>query len=399
MTLGTIWQDYLAAAAWESERSLARPRTAYPHYSENGHWVTLDIEHRSAWNGNFYDHGNWTAGFRFGVTWLLALGSSDAKIARLAHERLADLSTRADDATTHDLGFLFYPSFALGMESGFVTRQEAGPALTAARMMVRRYNACGDYIQAFGPIGDSRSAGTSTIDTMMNLPLLWWAFAYSLDPAIYEVARRHARTSARLFLRDDASTYHLSTFNQDSGAIVRRGTYQGAGDTSCWSRGQAWALCGFAWSYAATGEVEFLTAAERVGSYFWAHLPADGVVPWDFSDTSPHAARDASASAIAALGALILGYVHPDPDAAMRHDRLARALLGRLGDAALNRDEHIDGILLHSCYSWPHRLGLDGATAWGDFYFGLALAAANGCVDLRALASTARTLSEVSCHG
>jgi unsaturated chondroitin disaccharide hydrolase len=39
-------------------------------------------------------------------------------------------------------------------------------------------------------------------------------------------------------------------------------------------------------------------------------------------------------------------------------------------------------VLLHSSYSVPHGLGLDGATAWGDFFFGLAMAVRHDAVPL-----------------
>jgi hypothetical protein len=48
----------------------------------------------------------------------------------------------------------------------------------------------------------------------------------------------------------------------------------------------------------------------------------------------------------------------------------------------LNEDGATDGILLHSCYSQPHGLGVDSAVAWGDFFLGLALGLAVGRIPL-----------------
>lgn len=345
----------------------------------------LDVDARSAWNGDFYEHGNWTAGFWFGVMWLLGLAEDDSGAVDLARGRLKGLEPRADDGTTHDLGFLFYPSIVLGTQLGSLEESHALLAWRAADTLARRFNPRGDFIQAFGPIGDARSAGTSTIDTMMNLPLLWWAYAYGGDSILLEVARRHARTSARLFLRKDGSTFHLNRFDPISGALIHRGTYQGSADTSCWSRGQSWAICGFAWAFGATGEPELLLAAERSAAYFWDRLPPDGVPPWDFSDETPKAARDASASAIAAVGALVLGEVHPDGRSRSRYAGLGSELLGQMAASCVNRDPGQEGILLRSCYSKPQGLGLDGATAWGDFFLGLGLAIATGQVSVRSV--------------
>ncbi len=382
MTLDEGWKAYLDAASRELAGAGAHAPSSFPHYSENGRWVKLPVATRSRWNGETYEHGNWTAGFWFGVMWLLALGKASANSAQAARGRLAALAERADDATTHDLGFLFYPSFVLGQSAGFLDSAAAEPALRAARTLAKRFNPRGRYLQAFGALGDARSAGTSTIDTMMNLPLLWWAHARTGETALADVARAHALTSTGAFVREDGSTSHLNQFDPRSGALVSRGTFQGAGSQSCWSRGQAWAICGFAWTYAITRELETLSAAERTAAYFWQRLPSDGLVPWDFSDNTADAAHDASASAIAALGVLVLGAVHPDDAARRRYvddgDRLLRALCAH----ALNRGPRSDGILLHSCYSKPHNLGVNGATAWGDFFFGLVLAFATGRITL-----------------
>ena len=382
MTLENAWASYLQAATREFMAARDRAGDAYPHCTRGGRWELLSVERRSGPSGASYDHGNWTAGFWFGSMWILAVGSGCADVAALAGSRLHQLVPRADDATTHDLGFLFYPSVGLAVEAGFLDRAAASPALGAAHMLARRFNPHGDYLQAFGPICDAQFAGTSTIDTMMNVPLLWWARARGADTTVFDIARRHARTSARLYLRDDGSTYHLNRFDSTSGALLQRGTFQGAGEDSCWSRGQAWAVCGFAWAFAATGEVEFLRAAERAAHYYFAHLPESGIPPWDFADRSPDAPRDASASAITALGVLVLAHVHPDAGARRRFGSQGAELLASLSAQCLNEDDATDGILLHSCYSQPHGLGVDSAVAWGDFFLGLALGLAVGRIPL-----------------
>jgi unsaturated chondroitin disaccharide hydrolase len=382
MGVQDAWEVWLMAARRELERSRQRPATEFPHFSENGRWRLLDVRSTSRWDGDIYEHGNWTAGFWFGVMWLLAAGARDEEAAAVARERLRWLLPRAHDTTTHDLGFLFFPSVALGRLLGLVPDDAERAGLDAAGTLARRFNPRGDYIQAFGPIGDPRSAGTSTVDTMMNLPLLWWAASRGGDPSLFDTARWHARTSARLFLRPDGSTYHLNHFDPLSGAILHRGTFQGASDRSCWSRGQAWVICGFAWAFAAAGEPEFLTVADETADWFWRALPDDAVPPWDFADDGPGTTRDASAAAIAALGAVILAQVHHDPGRRHRYAELASQTLDKVAASCLNDDPERDGILLHSCYSKPHGLGLDGATGWGDFFLGLALAAVTGALAL-----------------
>jgi unsaturated chondroitin disaccharide hydrolase len=376
------WQPYLAAAEREYEKSLPREPNLFPHYSENGRWELLDVAATSSWQEDNYEHGNWTAGFWFGNMWLAALGRDDARFAETARERLPLLAGRAQDATTHDLGFLFYPSVVLGYQAGFLGEADIEPALEAARTTVRRFNEPGRYIQAFGPIGDRRSAPTSTIDTMMNLPLLWWAYGMTGEPRFLEVARHHARTSARLLVRPDGSAIHLMRLDPITGAFAEESTLQGASAQSAWSRGLAWTVAGMAWSFALTGETEFLAVADRVSAYYERHAPLDRLPAWDFAAAAADPPADASAAAIMALGHLILGEVHPDPSRAGHYGEGGRALLETVGRDALNRDPETDGLVLKSNYSVPHGRGVDGATAWGDFYYALAMALANDVLPL-----------------
>ena len=373
------WQDYLAAAAREYERARSRDPRLFPHYTEDGAWRLLDVDARSSWQGEVYEHGNWTAGFWVGTMWLLALGrDGDPDVLDLARARLPELAGRSHDHTTHDLGFLFHPSYVLGHLCGYVGARELEPAVEAARMTARRFNDPGRYIQAFGPVGEARSARTSTIDTMMNLPLMWWAHRHTGDTRVFEVARHHARTTARVFLRPDGSTVHLMHFDPVSGAVESESTLQGASARSAWSRGSGWAVGGLAWSYAVTGEPELLAGAERANAFYESVTKPGELPPWDFAETGAGAPRDASATAAVALGHLILAETHPENGSRSRYAESGRALLATLGRLALNRDPAVDGILLHSCYSVPQNVGVGGATAWGDFFYGLAMAVGHG---------------------
>ena len=389
-SLEAAWQKFVELAG-EEERELARFPGRYPHYSNDGQWHRVPIDETSGWvDESFYDHGNWTAGFSVGHAWLRRLdGGLESAPSPVMQSALGDISKRATDRTTHDLGFLFYPSFALGQVLGVLSSEEAAPALTAARVLASRFNHAGQFIQAFGPRTDPRSAGTSTIDTMMNLPLLWWASKQDEDESILNIARSHAATSAKHFFREDGSTFHLIRFNPKSGDLLEQGTFQGASASSCWSRGQAWAIAGFAWAFGATGDEIFAEAAMRAWEYFEKRVPSTGVVPWDFGDTSSDSVPDASASAIAALGALLLAACHPSQKLREDSRAAAEAILAGLDANAVRHDSKNQGILLRSCYSKPHGLGVRGATPYGDFYYGLALALATGRLKAADLFATA----------
>lgn len=381
-TLDDAWDEYVRLVEQEQARNEAAPGE-YPHYSEDGRWRRLPIDATSGWvDDTFYDHGNWTAGFAAGQFWLAHAGKANRPdLGRSQSRTLHDVAFRASDRTTHDLGFLFHPSFVMGEHLGFLTADDLEPALEAARGLAERFNPRGNYLQAFGPIGEPRSRATSTIDTMMNLPLLWWAARATGDEEFRRRAAAHAESSALNLFRPDGSTYHLIRYDPDSGAVVARGTFQGAADDSCWSRGQAWAIAGFAWSYAETGVEAFRDAAVRAWEYFAPRIPADGVVPYDFGATDDPT-EDASASAVAALGALILAETYEATEQAEDLRESAISILRRLHENAVAREDHQEGILLRSCYSKPHGLGLSGALPYGDYYYGLALALATGKVSL-----------------
>lgn len=370
------WGRVLRGLEREASRE-AGGTYGFPHYSDSSRWVRPRSDQLSSWRGDVYEHGNWTYGFWYGVMWLAARLTSKPEAAELARSRLGELEVRAKDRTTHDLGFMFWPSYVVGQRLGFLRDDEVTPAFAAARTLAERFNDKGRYIQAFGGVGDPRGAGTSTIDTMMNLPLLWWAGKALGDDRLLEIGHQHARTSSKVFLRPDGSTFHLNRFDPATGELQHQGTFQGSSNDSCWSRGQAWALTGFALAFAATEDQELLAASAAASEYFWAHTPSDYLVPWDFTDGAANSPRDASAVAIAALGELVLSRV--DPVEASRHDRRRRATSALHGLAQYTSDDtSTQGILQRSSYSVPHGLGLDGATAWGDFFYPLAYAIAEG---------------------
>jgi uncharacterized protein YyaL (SSP411 family) len=125
------------------------------------------------------------------------------------------------------------------------------------------------------------------------------------EPELAQIATTHAITTLTANIREDNSTYHVVNFDQATGTIKQQMTNQGYSDTSCWSRGQAWGITGYAQAYRWTRDARFLDASERLAGYFLSHLPEDAVPYWDFDAPKP-GPRDTSAALIAAYGMLLL---------------------------------------------------------------------------------------------
>ena len=122
---------------------------------------------------------------------------------------------------------------------------------------------------------------------------------------LFDIATQHALTTLESHIRADDSTFHVVNFEQADGSVKQRMTNQGYSDESCWSRGQAWGITGYAQCYRWTAKPEFLDASMRLADYFLERLPADGVPFWDFDAPQP-APRDTSAAMVAAYGMLLL---------------------------------------------------------------------------------------------
>lgn len=146
---------------------------------------------------------------------------------------------------------------------------------------------------------------------MMNLSLLFFIAQQTGDSKMKEVAVQHARTTARIHVRPNGSTTHLVVFDPANGDVKDRLTNQGFSHTSCWTRGQAWAIAGFAETFYWTQDETFLGTACRCADYFLDHLPLSGIAPWDFdalaqSSESEIQPPDTSANMIAAYGLLLI---------------------------------------------------------------------------------------------
>lgn len=294
------------------------PPTMFPEYTgkDGATYVYRDLKF-------------WTSGFFPGSLYLLlerqvkyGVWSSALKEAVLPHHLqlqhlcqwwTVNLHQNASLEGTHDLGFMIAPwavkAWELNRDPDALTS-----LVTAAHVLASRFDAKIQAIRSWDTCVTKRYAFTDPskdflviIDNMLNLDLLFWVAKQTRNDRLYQIAVAHAKTTQSNHVRVDNTMFHVVNFNPQTGLPKARFTNQGYNDDSCWARGQAWGILGFAQTFHRTGDLSFLKTSENLADYFMANLPADGVPYWDFkapleSDTP----RDTSAAMIAACGFLLI---------------------------------------------------------------------------------------------
>ncbi|MGJ7907503.1 glycoside hydrolase family 88 protein [Actinopolyspora sp. H202] len=341
----------------ERIRALAPEVTGYPERTEFEKWV-------------YNDDGGWVGGFWPGQLWLAHLHSGDAELGRHARRSASGLERRATDTSTHDLGFLFYPSWVTAWR---ITGERAwlDGALRAADTLTRRYNERGRFLRAWGELDDPHRAGWVIVDTMMNLDLLLLAAEVTGQRRYAEIATAHADTTARQLVREDGSTCHVFEFDPESGRPLRQRTAQGYSATSCWARGQSWAVYGFTTVFRRTGQRRFLDVARRVADHLVRSLPPEHVPVWDYrSPYAPYDVRDSSAGAVAACGLLDLATVTGHG----RYRATAERMLAALESSCSTREsDRAEGVLGRGTSNRPAERGIEVSLPYGDYYYAEAL--------------------------
>lgn len=320
----------------------------------------------------FYDIGNWTSSFFTGMALIAWQETEDEhfieETLRLEPHYRQKVYVRWLD-THHDLGFLYsLYSVALYKLTGNQQHREVG--LRAAELLAQRFNSKGNFIRAWGRIGTDEPefpANMAIIDSLMNLPLLYWAGKEAKQARFHDIATQHADTILRYFIRADNSVCHAYRFDLESGHPLGPDNVCGAANDSYWARGAAWAIYGFALSYSYTRDQKYLEAALRLANTFVAQLDNQIVPIWDFRlPAGSQPARDASAAVIAACGIQALAKF------GVGNEKLFKtkdALLDRLcSEEYIDFNESCPGILKSAYGDKP------AYSSWGDYFLMEALA-------------------------
>ena len=203
---------------------------------------------------------------------------------------------------------------------------------------------------------------------------------------------------------------HESIFNVTDGNFRCPGSQQGYSPFSTWTRGLAWAMCGFAEQLeflstvdesefeAGFGKVEVMTMLARAAvatcDFYIDHSCADGIPFWDTgapglkdldlggvsNPLNDHEPVDSSAAAIGAQGLLRLGnYLTSRKDVRGKGYTAAGLTIARtlFSEPYLSTSPEHHGLLLHSVYhrpnGWDHipagrKVPCGESSMWGDYH-------------------------------
>ncbi|NUT98760.1 MAG: glucuronyl hydrolase [Saccharothrix sp.] len=315
----------------------------------------------------------WTTGFWPGMLWLTWEATRDDDVLRAARGHIDDFADRVDqgiDLDTHDLGFLY--TLSCVTPARLLDHPGARrAALAAADHLMTRFLEPAGIVQAWGDLTDPLQRGRTIIDSLMNMPLLYWASETTGSRHYADAAIRHTEQLERHIIRPDDTTFHTFYWDPETGEPLRGATEQGHQDGSCWARGQAWGIYGFALAHRYVRREGFLTAARRCADHFLAHLPDDRVAYWDlvFTDGSGEE-RDSSAAAIAVCGLYELAERLGADPAAPRYRAEADTILTNLATQySTVESDTSNALLLHGVYDKPKNVGVDEGTLWGDYFY------------------------------
>lgn len=383
-------------------------------------------------DGRYTSRGwtEWTQGFQFGASILQFDATGEEEFLEMGRTRTVELmAPHVTHFGVHDHGFnnvSTYGNLLRLMTEGLIEEDvwernfyemalKCSGAVQAARWS--RTAGGGGYIYSFnGP----HSLFVDTIRSLRALAVshrLGHALMGENDRKISLLGRLidHAKSTARYSIfygegRDHydlrGRTTHEAVFNTNDGNYRCPNSQQGYSPFSTWTRGLAWAMCGFAeqLEYIHTlldadlepfggraDVVDFMKkAAEATCDFYIAHTALDGIPYWDTgapglakmedwrerpSDPfNPHEPIDSSAAAIAAQGLLRLGRY-------LKNDTYWQAGLtvcdSLFDEPYLSEDPAHQGLILHSVYhrpnGWDRTPGNDGvprgeSSMWGDYH-------------------------------
>ncbi len=376
------------------------------------------------WHGRYTTRGwtEWTQGFQYGSTLLQFDATGDSQFLELGRRKtVADMAPHVTHVGVHDHGFSnvsTYGNLLRLMNEGRIAEN------TWERNFYELALKCSGAVQARrwtkirdgGFIYSFNGPHSLFVDTIRSLRAL--ALAHQLRYVLMEENDREVSLLARLIEHARATAIWSVSYGEGRDAYDVRGrvtqeaifnindgnfrcpnSQQGFSPFTTWTRGLAWAMCGFAEQLeflAAIGEKKhekwLLKAAKATCDFYIENTPTDGIPYWDtgapllpklgdyldrpaepFNEFEP---VDSSAAAIAAQGLLRLG--HYLGKRGKPYWQAGLTILNTLFDEPyLCRDAKHQGLILHSVYHRPNgwdyiplgrRVPCGESSMWGDYH-------------------------------
>jgi uncharacterized protein YyaL (SSP411 family) len=190
------------------------------------------------------------------------------------------------------------------------------------------------------------------------------------DSTYHNIAVSHANTTLKNHFRPDYSSYHVISYNPQTGAVEKRNTHQGYAHESAWARGQAWGLYGYAMCYRYTRNPAYLKQAENIAVFIFTHknLPKDLIPYWDFDAPAiPNEPRDVSAAAVMASGMYELSQYSTQ---GKFYKKKANTIVKNLAkNYTAEKGENRGFALLHSTGSKPSNSEVDVPIIYAEYYY------------------------------
>lgn len=342
-------------------------------------------------NGQYFDVENtplgihfWTNGFWPGMLWQMYHATGEEIYRRTAEgvEERLEAILKSFDGVDHDAGFQFLLS-AVADYRATGNKDSRRRGIHAANMLAGRYNPVGRFIRAWND-GTAEAettaewmkagggvSGWMIVDCMMNIPLLYWAAEETHDPRYMHIAINHAQTAQQYIVRPDGSCNHVVSIDPNTGEFLDSPGGQGYAKGSSWSRGQSWAVYGFALSYRHTGYRSFLDTAKQCAHYCIANLAVnDWLSLVDFRAPAEPVKYDSDAAIIIACGLLEIAE-HVDEYEKKFYVESAYRILRACDEKFCNWAPEVDSIVDGGTtfYHDPSGRTSNMPIIYGDYYF------------------------------
>jgi hypothetical protein len=375
-------------------------------------------------NGRYTARGwtEWTQGFQYGSALLQFDATGDRQFLELGRRQtVAVMAPHVTHVGVHDHGFnnvSTYGNLLRLMNEGRIAENawernfyELALKCSGA-VQARRWT----KIRGGGFIYSFNGPHSLFVDTIRSLRAL--ALAHQLGHVLIEendravsllerlIEHAHATANYSVYYSEDRDAYDVrgrvaqeAVFNINDGSFRCPNSQQGFSPFTTWTRGLAWAMCGFAEQLeflAAIGEKKhekwMVKAAKATCDFYIENTPTDGIPYWDtgapllpqlgdylgrcaepFNEFEP---VDSSAAAIAAQGLLRLG--HHLGKTGKPYWQAGLTILHTLFDEPyLCADAGHQGLILHSVYHRPNgwdyippgrKVPCGESSMWGDYH-------------------------------